>query len=84
MPAWLERFLESLFGPSWRTALAGLAAFLTVCYTPVRAFLDGDASTIPDWNPVMAAVFAFLGFAKARDNVVTSQQVQGSPPGQLK
>jgi hypothetical protein len=60
---------------SWRTTLAGVVVFLQALGTAALAFLDDDPTTTPDWNLVITAFFAFLGFLMARDNSVSSETV---------
>lgn len=58
---------------SWRTTVLGGAVFLGALARFVSALFDGDASTVPDFDAVLAAG-AGLGLMFARDNGVTSEQ----------
>ena len=43
-----------------RTTVLGLAALLVTTGTAVRAFVDGEPGTIPDWQAVTIAAAAFI------------------------
>lgn len=59
---------------SWRTTAAGWAAALGLGLTESAKFLDGDATTEPQWGLVIAAFAVLLGFSMARDNKVSSEE----------
>lgn len=59
---------------SWKTTITGLAVLLIAVGTTAKALLDGDPTTNPDFNELLAAL-AGLGLWAARDNKVTSEDV---------
>lgn len=59
---------------SWRTTSLGIITILAALLGVVKAFIDGDPSTNPDWTLVAAALTSGLGLIKASDNKVTSEQ----------
>jgi hypothetical protein len=64
---------------SWRTSLAGLGAILVAAGDTLKALMDGNPATNPDWAMVVAAISAGLGLIFARDNKVTSEQAGAKP-----
>jgi hypothetical protein len=60
---------------SWRTSVCGILAIVAVVASVVKAELDGDPTTIPDWGLASSAVLAGLVGIFSRDNKVTSEQV---------
>lgn len=58
---------------SWKTTVAGIAAFVAVLAAAIKAQLDGDPSTVADWNGVVAAAIILVGLLSARDNSVSSE-----------
>ncbi len=65
---------------SWRTSLAGLLTVIGVSIPTIKAAVDGDPSTVPDWQIVLAAAGTFVVSLLARDNKVTSEQAGAIPP----
>lgn len=66
---------------SWRTTVLGIIAGLPVCLTQVKHLLDDDPATTFSIEQFMAGVGAMgLGLA-ARDNKVTSEQVNRPAAG---
>lgn len=63
---------------SWRTTFAGITTIVIAILGAAKAILDGDATTNPDYPAVIAAITAGLGLIKARDNVVSSEQVKAA------
>lgn len=64
-----------MFGPSWRTSMAGLFAGLTILIGQASALVDSDPKTNLDLSIVTATVAAIIAAFSARDNKVTSEQV---------
>lgn len=60
---------------SWKTTVAGICSIVVAGATALGALLDADPATVPDWSVVVAAVVAGMGLISARDNKVTSEQV---------
>lgn len=58
---------------SWRTTITGILTILVAVAAAGKAFLDGDPSTVPNWETVIAAVIAGVGLISARDNKVSSE-----------
>ncbi len=65
---------------SWRTSLAGFLAVVAVAIPTVKAAIDGDPATVPDWQIVVAAFGTFVVSLLARDNKTTSEQAGAKPP----
>lgn len=64
-----------LFGPSWRTGVAGLASLIaTLCHT-AQALANNQPV---DWNLVITGIVTGVGLMTARDNKVTSEDVAAS------
>jgi hypothetical protein len=63
---------------SWRTTATGILAILAAVATVLKAELDGDPVTVPDWGTALAAVLAGVGLIAARDNKVTSEQARAN------
>lgn len=59
---------------SWKTTLFGILSVISAISAPVKALLDSDAATVPDWGLAIPAVMAAIGLIFARDNKVTSEQ----------
>jgi hypothetical protein len=59
---------------SWRTTVTGILAILAAVATVVKAEIDGDPTTLPDYGTAAAAILAGIGLLAARDNKVTSEQ----------
>ena len=53
---------------SWKTTLSGLGALVTVLWNQLPLLWDGDPTTNPDYNIVVAAIIAAVGLFLARDN----------------
>lgn len=60
---------------SYRTTALGLTAALISVLSAAYYMLDGDPNTNPDWTATVAAVSSGLGLLFARDNKVTSEEV---------
>ncbi len=58
---------------SWKTTLGGIATILTPILIAVKAMLDNDTATIPDWTAVAVAFPIGLALICARDNDVSSE-----------
>ncbi len=66
-------FIEKFFiGASWRTSVAGWVCLGYAGLGAAKALLDGDASTSPSVDEVVAAA-AGVGLIAARDNGVSSK-----------
>ncbi len=59
---------------SWRTTVTGILTILVAVAAAGKAFFDGDPSTVPNWEAVIAAVIAGVGLISARDNKVSSEE----------
>jgi hypothetical protein len=59
---------------SWKTTVTGICTIAIAIGAAVKAMVDGDASTNPDWPTVISAITAGIGLIMARDNGVTSEQ----------
>lgn len=60
---------------SWRTTVTGVLTIIGAVASAAKALLDGDAATNPDWLVVSAAVTAGWGLITARDNKVSSDDL---------
>lgn len=58
---------------SWKTTVAGICTILATVATLVKAIVDGDPTTNPDWGVAIAAITTAFGLIFARDNNVTSE-----------
>lgn len=68
---------------SWKTTLCGIGALLVVIGGVLKALLDGDPSTVVDWEVVSTGILgglAGLGLMAARDNKVSSEDAGAKPP----
>lgn len=65
--------LSKIFGASWRTTLVAIFFALAAVGSAGGALLDGDPSTVPNWELVLAALAAAFGFGSARDNKTSSE-----------
>lgn len=59
---------------SWRTAAAGIVAFVVALGTQFMAVLDNDPSTLADWNVVVTTGIVMIGLITARDNQVPDEE----------
>jgi hypothetical protein len=59
---------------SWKTAAAGIMAFVVALGTAAKAMLDDDPSTVADWNITVATLFTMIGLITARDNSVPDEE----------
>jgi protein-S-isoprenylcysteine O-methyltransferase Ste14 len=76
----LEQQENQMKTTSWKTTVTGVLAILAAVATVLKAELDGDVTTLPDWGVAVAAVLAGIGLIAARDNSVTSEQAGAVPP----
>lgn len=60
---------------NWKTTVLGIATVVTALSTAVKAFVDGDPSTNPDWMAVITAFTAGFGLIFAKDHDVTGGTV---------
>lgn len=60
---------------SWKTTAAGVGGILTVIGTALNQMFDGNPATNPDWNLLLPIILTSLIGIFARDNNVTSEQV---------
>lgn len=58
---------------SWKTTTAGICTIVSVVAGIIKAIVDGDPTTNPDWGVAIAAVTTAFGLIFARDNNVTSE-----------
>lgn len=65
---------------SWRTASVGILLFIQAFVAALVQSFDGDAATQADWNLVVTAGIAAIGFLTARDNQVTSEEAGAAKP----
>ncbi len=65
---------------SWKTTLSGVITLVALAGPQMQTLLDGDPGTGPQWGIVMAAVSAFVGLLKARDNDVSSEAAGAKKP----
>tara|TARA_R100001594_G_scaffold93186_1_gene127527 strand:+ start:101 stop:331 length:231 start_codon:yes stop_codon:yes gene_type:complete len=56
------------------STLVGWLGFAVVALGAIQWHLDGDPSTQPDWNVVIAALLGAIGFTVTRDNAVNSRR----------
>ena len=63
---------------SWKTTTAGVGALIALIGTTLNQLFDGNPATNPDWNLVLPLIFTSLVGIFARDNTVTSAQVQAA------
>lgn len=66
---WIGKLLSS-----WRTSMVGIIGALPPILVQVEHLLDGDPSTVCDWNVVMLGITVIIGFLTARDNKTTSEE----------
>lgn len=67
--------LEQVFGPSWRTSLGGMAVIGLALTEAIVGLIHGKEVNWPDLGVHVAAGTALM---TARDNQVTSAQVEAS------
>lgn len=67
---------------SWRTAAAGVVAFIVALGTALMAQWDGEASTEPNWNVVVVALITMIGLLTARDNNVSDEEAEAKEPNE--
>lgn len=60
---------------SWKTSATGISAIVIIIAGAVQLLIDGNPSTNPDWNSVVAGLVSSFGLIFARDNKVTSEDV---------
>ena len=58
---------------SWKTTLAGIMTFVTLAWNQIQYAIDSDPLTNPEWSLVITGLIAMIGFFKARDNDVSSE-----------
>lgn len=69
---------------SWRTTIFGISGLLValgLIGSALIAQLDGDATTVPDWEAAVAAIaaaLAGLGLTRARDDVVSTEETRSA------
>lgn len=61
---------------SWRTTLSGVFAGIVLLLGQAQTLLDDDPKTVPQYSEVMAAIGLIALGLNARDETVTSEQVQ--------
>lgn len=83
-PGFIERFVIRLIVKKvtkkldnmkgiWKTTLFGILTLLSAIAAFGKALLDGDPTTQPDFEAILAAL-AGIGLIFARDNGVTSEE----------
>lgn len=63
---------------SWKTTFIGILVFLEPLIQALIAAFDDMPETVPDWNMVVMAGTALIGFLVAKDADKTSEDHQGS------
>ena len=63
---------------SWKTTAAGVGGLLTAIGSALNQLFDGNPATNPDWNLLLPVILTALIGIFARDNNVTSEQVQAA------
>lgn len=63
-----------------KTTVLGILTAITAVSAAVKAMMDGDPTTNPDWPTVIASITTGLGLVFARDNNKTSEQAGAVPP----
>lgn len=61
-------------GKSWRTTVAGVAAFLAALFADIKAVSDDDPETKPNIEMTVALGAVAIGLITARDNKVSSER----------
>lgn len=61
---------------SWKTTAVGILLFLETLVAALIAVTDGDASTLPNWNLVVAAATAMFGLLLAKDGNKSTEDHQ--------
>lgn len=62
---------------SWRTTMFGVIGGLVMLLGQVQTLLDDDPKTVPSYTEIMLAIGVMGIGVNARDENVTSEQVQG-------
>lgn len=57
---------------SWKTTVAGILLIVAALAKALSAMLDGDASTVADWNELIGIIMG-AGLLSARDYNVSSE-----------
>ena len=65
---------------SWKTTAAGLGGLMSIIAATLTQLTDNNPTTNPDWNLVVPLIFTSLIGIFARDNGVTSEQVNAVKP----
>lgn len=66
----IERSINRM-SKSWKTTASGAVTALYAIADALKAMLDSDPATVPDWSLVLVAVGAFVGLLHAKDRTVT-------------
>jgi len=53
---------------NWKTTAAGILTALIALSTAVKAMIDGDPATNPEWTIVVAAFVTAIGLIMAKDS----------------
>ena len=56
---------------NWKTTVFGAATIIAAIASAIKAAVDGDPTTLPDWAMVVAAVITGIGLIAAKDSNVT-------------
>jgi hypothetical protein len=64
----MNKISEMMHGKSWKTTGAGVAAIMVAGGAALAALTDNNASTVPDWPALIAALIAGIGLIFAKDN----------------
>jgi uncharacterized membrane protein len=62
-----------LFTVNWKTSVSGVALFISTLAMQIGYQFDADATTVADWNLVVATFIAMVGLLNARDNNKSSE-----------
>lgn len=60
---------------SWKTTACGILTIIAAVSPALKAMIDGDHATNPDWSLVAPLVTAGIAAIFARDNDKTSENV---------
>lgn len=66
--------LKNLAFVNWKTTVGGIVAGLAIIFDQLRFLFDGDASTLPDYNIIVAALSGIWFAIVARDADKSTEQ----------
>ena len=56
---------------NWKTTALGVITLLIAVLSAVKAVIDNDPTTVPDWGALVAAATAGFGLIAAKDHNIT-------------